>query len=52
VKALGNFVQHALRLLGLLQQVGDLRERRDLDPQLLAQQYRQLVDETEVARVG
>ena len=51
-EALGDFVQHALRLLGFLEQVGDLRERRDLDPQLLAQQHGQLVDQAEIARVG
>ena len=39
-------------MLGLLEQVGDLRKRRDLDPQLLAQQHGQLVDQAEVARVG
>ena len=35
-EAFGDFFEHALRLLGLLEQIGDLRERGDLDPQLLA----------------
>ena len=51
-KTLGDFVQHALRLLGFLEQVGDLRECRDLDAELLAQQHGQFVDQAEIARVG
>ncbi len=34
-EAFGDFFEHALRLLGLLEQLGDLRERGHLDPQLL-----------------
>ena len=30
-EAFGDFFQHALRLLGFLQQIGDLRKRGDLD---------------------
>ena len=51
-EAFGDFFQHALRLLGLLEQVGDLRKRGDLDAQLLVQQQRQLVDQVEIARIG
>ena len=51
-EAFGDFFQHALRLLGLLEQLGDLRKRGDLDPQLLVQQQRQLVDQVQVPRIG
>ena len=48
----GDFFQHALRLLGLLQQLGNLRERGDFDAQLLVQQQGQFVDQVEVPRIG
>ena len=51
-EAFGDFFEHALGLLGFLEQVGDLRERGDLDVQLLLQQDRQLVDQVEVAGIG
>ena len=51
-EAFGDLFEHALRLLGLLEQLGDLRERGDLDAQLLVQQQGQLVDQVEVARIG
>ena len=51
-EAFGDFFEHALRLLGLLEQVRDLRKRRDLDAQLLVQQHRQLVDQVEIAGIG
>ena len=51
-EALGDLFENALRLLGLLEQVGDLRERGDLDAQLLVQQQRQFVDQVQVARIG
>ena len=51
-EAFGHFFEHALRLLGFLEQVGNLRERGDLDAQLLLQQDGQLVDQVEVARIG
>ena len=44
-EAFGNFFEHALGLFGLLQQVGNLGKRGDLDPQLLVQQQGQLVDQ-------
>ena len=51
-EAFGDLFEHALGLFGLLEQVGDLRKRGDLDPQLLVEQQRQLVDHVEVARIG
>ncbi len=39
-EAFGDFFEDALRLLGLLEQVGNLREGGDFDAQLLAQQHR------------
>lgn len=51
-ETLRDLVQHALRLLGLLQQVGDLRERCHFDLELALQQDRQFVDEVQVPRVG
>ncbi len=51
-EAFGDFVEHALGLLGFLEQVGNLREGRHLDPQLLVQEHAELVNHTGVARVG
>ena len=51
-EALGHLFEHALGLLGLLEQVGDLRQRGYLDPQLFVEQQRQFVDQVEVARIG
>ena len=51
-EALGDLFEDALRLLGLFEQLGDLRKCGDLDAQLLVEQQRQLVDEVEVARIG
>ena len=48
-EAFGGFFQHALRLLGLLEQVGDLRERGHLGAQRLTQQQADLVDHHELA---
>ena len=48
----GDFFEHALGLLGLLEQVRDLRKRGDLDAQFLAEQHRQLIDQAQVARIG
>ncbi len=50
-KALGHFFEHALRLLGLLEQVGDLRERSHPDTQLLPQQDREFVNQVEIPRI-
>ena len=44
--------QHALRLLGLLQNVADLRERGDLGDDALAQQQADLVDHHQLAGIG
>ena len=43
--------QDALRLLGLLEQLGNLRERGDFDAQLLVEQQGQFVDQVEVPRI-
>ena len=51
-EALGDLFQYALRLLGLLEHLGDLRECGDLDPQFLLQQQGQFVDQVEVAGIG
>ena len=51
-EAFGNLFQNALGLLGLLEQVGNLGQRGDLDAQLLVKQQRQLVDHVQVAGVG
>ena len=40
-EALGDFFEHALGLLGFLEQVGNLREGGDFDAQLLVEQQRQ-----------
>ncbi len=51
-QAFAGFVEHALRLLGLLEQVGDLRERGDAGDQALAEQAGDLVEHHELRRVG
>ena len=51
-ESLGDFLQHALRLFGLLQQLGNLREGGHLDEQLAVQQQGKLVDEVQVPRIG
>ena len=51
-EALGDFFENALRLLGFLQQIVDLRQRRDVDAQLLAQQQGDFVQFRELPRVG
>ena len=51
-EAFGHFFENALRLLGLLEQVRNLRKRRNLHPQLLAEQHRQLIDQAEVTGIG
>ena len=43
-QSLGRFVEHALRLLGLLEQVGDLGEGRDPGDDALAEQSGDLVE--------
>src|ERR1035437_9132754 len=49
---LGDFLQHALRLLGLLEQFRNLREGGDFDAQLLVEQEGQFIDQVEIARIG
>ena len=51
-EAFGDLFENPLGLLGLLEQVGDLRERGDLDLQLLLEQHGQLVDQVQIAGVG
>ena len=51
-EALGGLIENALRLLGALQQVADLRSGGDLDLQALAEQQRELVGELQLAGVG
>ena len=51
-EALGGFVEHALRLLGLLEQVGDLRERGDAGDDALAEQAGDLVEHHQLRGVG
>ena len=48
----GDLFQHALRLFGFLEQVGNLRKGGDLDLELFLQQHGKLVDQVEIARVG
>ena len=43
-EAFAGFVEHALRLLGLLEQVGDLRERGDAGEDAMAEQAGDLVE--------
>ena len=49
---LGHLFEDALRLLGLLEQLGNLREGGDFDAQLLVEQQSQLIDHIQVARIG
>src|ERR1035437_3240098 len=49
---LGDFLQHALRLLGLLEQFRNLREGGDFDAQLLVEKQGQFIDQVEVPRIG
>ena len=51
-EALAGFFQHALRLLGLLQDVADLRQRGDLGGDAPAQQQADLVDHHQLAGIG
>ena len=51
-EAFGDFFEDALRLLGLLEKVGDLGGGGDLDAQLLVEQEAEFVDGVEVARIG
>ena len=51
-EAFGDFLQHALRLLGLLQQLGDLRKRRHFHAQLSVEEQRQFVDQVQISRIG
>src|SRR5579863_3102570 len=51
-ETLGNLFENPLGLLGLLEQLRNLRKRRYLDAQFPAEQYRQLVDQIEIARIG
>ena len=51
-EAFGGLVQHALGLLGALQQIVDLRSGGDFDLQLLAQQERQFVGEVQLTGIG
>src|SRR5580698_4732354 len=52
LEAFAGFFQHALRLLGLRQNVGDLFERRDLGDDALLQQQADLVDHHQLAGIG
>ena len=49
-EAFAGFVEHALRLLGLLQQVGDLREGGDARDDAMAQQAGDLVEHHQLRR--
>ena len=51
-EAFGGFVEHALRLLGLLEQVGDLRERGDAGDEARAEQAGDLVEHHQLGGVG
>ena len=51
-EAFAGFVEHALRLLGFLEQVGDLRERGDAGDDARAEQAGDFVDHHELRRVG
>ena len=51
-EAFGDFIENALRLLGLFEQVGDLRERRHFDVQLLIDEDGEFVNKVEVSRIG
>ena len=51
-KAFGGFVEHALRLLRLLEEVGDLRERGDAGDDARAEQTGDLVEHHEARGVG
>jgi hypothetical protein len=51
-EAFAGFLQHALRLLGLLQDVVDLRERGDLDGDATPQQQADLVDHHQLTGIG
>ena len=48
----GGLIQHALRLLGALQQIANLRSGGDADLQALAQQEREFVGELQLAGIG
>ena len=48
-EAFAGFVQDALRLLGLLKDVGNLRERGDLGDDVLVEQEADLVDHHQAA---
>jgi hypothetical protein len=51
-EALGGLIEHALGLLGALQQIADLRSGGDFDLQALAEQQRKLVGELQLAGIG
>ena len=51
-KFFAGFFQHALRLLGLLQNVADLREAGDRGDDAAAQQQTDLVDHHQLAGIG
>src|SRR5262249_48265226 len=51
-EALAGFFQYALGLLGLLEDVTDLRARRDFGDDPLAEQQTKLVDHHQPARIG
>ena len=48
----GDFFEDALRLLGFLEEIGDLGGGGDFDAEFFVQQQAQFVDRVEVARVG
>ncbi len=51
-EAFAGFFEHALRLLGLLENVGNLLERRNLGDDALLQQQADLVDHHQLAGIG
>ena len=51
-EAFAGFLQHALRLFRLFQDLADLRESGNLGHDALAQQQADLVDHHELARIG
>ena len=52
LEAFAGLLEHALRLLGLLQDVGDLLERRNLGDDALLQQQADFVDHHQLAGIG
>ena len=51
-ESFGGLIEHALRLLGALQQIADLRGRGNFNLQLLPQQQRQFIAQQHLAGIG